>query len=236
MRTRLLPIINFYKSLCSPHNLVLLLLLSCLSFLSCKKDQRLPDEVPITPKTPEAPSYLCIDSTTVLSKVTYLDYYIASSVEKCKIDLDLDNQADIAIHFYKDLEDSLTIFTELSMETLNEETFILMDSIYFSKRYFSYTSGLMPVYKDFNEIYPKVNRYQDTIPMNGNWRKGNYLMAKKISSKYHPPYEWWIEERGNWNNAGIRYAAVKCKGKLAWIELFVYNFMDVRLTSHACSK
>lgn len=236
MKTRLIPIICFFKSPGSPHKIVLLLLLSCLSFLSCKKNQHSPDELPITPETPEAPSYFCIDSTSVLSKVTYLDYYIASYVEKCTIDLDLDKQADIAIHFYKDLEDSLTIFTELSMETLSEETFILMDSIYYSMRYFSYTSGLMPVYKDFNEIYPKVNRYQDTIPMNGNWRKGNYLMAKKISSKYYLPYEWWIEERGNWNNAGTRYAAVKCKGKLAWIELFVYNFMDVRLTRLACMK
>ena len=236
MTTRIKKIHN----LCStPFSLVLAFLCLTICFQACKKkpttteDTSKQNNVTTAPSPTTAPApttTLIIDSNNTNIKITDISklsaLYVSSfpRINKYFIDLDGDSISDISINVTEGwvYGGGLLEGKTIDVETLNNNTYILTDSLCTETAYLNCNPNNPGIQTTENKVYPKPLDYGQTIDVtSGKWKKGLiFLYAYRANLDTSHCYTSWLI--GPWYTFNSpKYMAVKCNGKPAWLKLQV---------------
>jgi hypothetical protein len=101
--------------------------------------------------------------------------------------------------------------SELRIETLNSEIFVLVDS-----------------------IYPQVLSLGDTMNMQDNWGNGNLLLLHS-SQGCCPPTGVSYHE-GYWKEKSENYIGIRYQERLGWIKIGVPGYTSIKVYEYAIKK
>lgn len=185
--------------------LKIMMLIFVIIIVSCKKN------------IPEINHLLTIGvlNTTILYHDCVPDTVITSweIVSNYPIDIDGDNSNDFnfsVLNQYMFGGMSL-LNSELRIETLNANSFVMADS-----------------------IYPKVFSYGDVISLNDDWENGNLLLLHS-SEECCPPTGNSFHE-GYWLKKNENYIAIKQNERLGWIKIGIEAYTSVKIFDYALMK
>lgn len=176
-----------------------------ITLFSCKKDSIEHDIFIIAGR---------IDSDLVVTDINP-DIEITSwEVESdFSLDLNLDEIPDIRISVLNQyIFGGMSLRkSELRVETLNKETFVLADSVYL-----------------------EVISEGDTLTANERWVRGNYLMLHSAEGCCPPTGERF--HKGYWKGMLSGYIGVRYDGRPGWIRAGVPGYTSVKLYEYALSN
>ncbi len=239
--------------LCTPFTCVLLVILINLSLISCNKKNNTPAVVE-APQVQNSPSQtlapvptttLMIDSMNTNLKITNISTlsptYISSfpRVKKYYINLDGDSTMDISfivtegwVHGGGLLENKT-----IDVETLNNNTYILTDSVCTETAYLNCNPSTPGNQISLNKVFPKPLDDGDKIDITtGKWNKGLiFLYFYQANIDTTQCYTSWLD--GPWYTfSKPKYIAIKCNGKPCWIKCQVTFYGGLVLHKFAIVK
>jgi hypothetical protein len=101
--------------------------------------------------------------------------------------------------------------SELKIETLNSETFVMVDS-----------------------IYPQVLSFGDTISIQENWRNGSLLLLHSSEGCCPPTGNSYHE--GYWKEKNENYIGIRYQDRLGWIKIGVPGYTSIKIYKYALRK
>jgi len=191
---------------------ILVSLVSIILIIGCKKE--INDSIPIVidNKSPNI-EYTDIQPDTIVAtwvNGVYLGEY----------DLDINSDGINDFKFSIDLMygfgGAALGYCDIRVNTLNENSFILSDSI------------------NKDEIYPKIMSCGDTIQLVNNWKNGR-LQLLYTTQKCCPP-ENIFYTTGIWKNIDKKSIAIKYKNRYGWITMGISNYYHIKIYEYAISK
>ena len=198
------------------------LLIVIAAITACKKKDKEDDIIPeppvvhtidkviISPNNPEV-TVIDIDPDTTLPYRDSLDF---------KLDIDADNTPDFNIHVA-----NITFtpahfhgFTTITIENLNEDSYVLTDSIYPKKVFHKDT---LVTETPVNQSYPKILAENDVIYYSDiKWRKGKQTISFSYNTYSNTPFDLIANtHESGWFNVDKKCIGLKSKHKLGWIKI-----------------
>jgi hypothetical protein len=170
----------------------LLLILICV--IACKKENKEEHPIPIIIDTINK-QFIFVD----VKQDTSLYFLGKDSVYG--LDVNKDDHYDFKISVEgMDFFGGQLINSKFNIETLNNYSFILIDS-----------------------IYPKVMSIGDTIRSADNWKTGKYTLIE-YSDDCCPPQNFGYTIKGSWPANIKKYVAFRTKEKYGWIGIEINNY------------
>lgn len=199
-----------------------MLMLCLLVLFSCKKDktpevvvsEQLPSPTPVVP----APLPR-IDSTTSTATIKTRKIHMSTypSLNESYFDINGDSINDIVLEVtsVRVFGGMLLIGYDVIIKTLNNDTYVLTDSVYQNTVY--NCNGTLS-HNEVNKAYPRGMVYGDTLKTNDTWRQGSFYLLKY---RQDPDTLYCHKHQlaGFWSQYGYRYIGIKHQGKFGWFKL-----------------
>jgi len=120
--------------------------------------------------------------------------------------------------------------SELRIETLNDDSYLLIDSIF---PYVVLRGDTVISQSLVDSLYPKVLSLGDTIGTNDDWRNGNFNILK--SGQDIPPSNEYFYA-GCWWGLDGKHIGIKYKNLLGWIKIGIPYNSSIKIYEFALSK
>jgi len=124
-----------------------------------------------------------------------------------------------------------TQYINLSIETANNSSYILCDSIYSS--FYHSPSGSITI-TTVNALYPKAMSLDDSITVRGMWRQGNVSILHSVSGNCPPDGSY--TQDGKWIGLDQKYIGLRCKNRLGWVKIGLPSNNSIRIYEFALSN
>lgn len=223
----------------------LLLLVVLTSVVSCKKkdkeellEETTPQQFRNIAVSDQDPSVTVVDITpdSVLAPSPSMYHDMGFLV-----DLNSDGTPDFKLNLTAEIIFAHTYFSNgsLTIETLNNNSFISSDSIY-DKSVFNGNDSLLSK-SSVNAIFPKVLSVNDSIKESDKWRSGKLtLLNTEYTYLFSPtatsPTITAKTYAGAWLNKDEKYIGLRYQNISGWIKIGINGYSTIKIYKYAASK